>query len=128
MASFLKGIMNKLGGGKSSRAPFINLGAFGKHPGWDDHIDDLGLESSQLINAKSPFLPYFAATGKPALPGGRSDQRQSKTCIRVEQVEVGCNGISRIDPHFDRQHQREEDQPERGFTKRKAKINDGEGR
>jgi len=55
VASFLKGIMNKLGGGKSSRAPFINLGAFGKHPGWDDHIDDLGLESSQLINAKRIF-------------------------------------------------------------------------
>ncbi len=55
MASFLKGIMSKLGGGRSSRAPFINLGAFGKHPGWDDHIDDLGLESPQLINAKRIF-------------------------------------------------------------------------
>jgi len=47
--------MSKLGGGRSSRAPFINLGAFGKHPGWDDHIDDLGLESPQLINAKRIF-------------------------------------------------------------------------
>lgn len=55
MASFIKGIMSKLGGGKSSRAPFIHLGAFGKHPGWDDHIDDLGLESPQLINAKRIF-------------------------------------------------------------------------
>jgi hypothetical protein len=55
VASFLKGIMSKLGGGKSSRAPFFNLGAFGKHPGWDDHIDDLGLESPQLINAKRIF-------------------------------------------------------------------------
>ena len=47
--------MSKLGGGKSIRAPFVNLGAFGKHPGWDDHIDDLGLESPQLINAKRIF-------------------------------------------------------------------------
>ena len=53
--AFFKGIMSKLGGGRSSRAPFINLGAFGKHPGWDDHIDDLGLESPQLINAKRIF-------------------------------------------------------------------------
>ena len=55
MAGFLKGIMSKLGGGRGGRAPFINLGAFGKHPGWDDHIDDLGLESPQLINAKRIF-------------------------------------------------------------------------
>jgi hypothetical protein len=47
--------MSKLGGGKSARAPFIHLGAFGKHPGWNDHIDDLGLESPQLINAKRIF-------------------------------------------------------------------------
>jgi hypothetical protein len=47
--------MSKLGGGKASRAPFIHLGAFGKHPGWNDHIDDLGLESPQLINAKRIF-------------------------------------------------------------------------
>ena len=55
MASFLKGIMNKLGGGRSGRAPFIHLGAFGKHPGWNDHVDDMGLESEQLINAKRIF-------------------------------------------------------------------------
>ena len=55
MGSFLSNIMSKLGGGRGSRAPFINLGAFGKHPGWDDHIDDLGLESPQLINAKRIF-------------------------------------------------------------------------
>lgn len=30
----------------------IFLGAFGKHPGWDDHIDDLGLETESLVEAK----------------------------------------------------------------------------
>jgi hypothetical protein len=55
VGSFLSNIMSKLGGGRGGRAPFINLGAFGKHPGWDDHIDDLGLESPQLINAKRIF-------------------------------------------------------------------------
>jgi hypothetical protein len=54
MGSFLSNIMNKLGG-RSTRAPFMHLGAFGKHPGWNDHIDDLGLETPQLINAKRIF-------------------------------------------------------------------------
>jgi len=30
----------------------IFVGAFGKHPGWDDHIDDIGLETDVLIAAK----------------------------------------------------------------------------
>ncbi len=30
---------------------YIALGAFGKHPGWDDHIEDLGLETDSLIVA-----------------------------------------------------------------------------
>lgn len=32
--------------------PQIFLGAFGKHPGWDDHMDDLGLETESLVEAK----------------------------------------------------------------------------
>lgn len=28
------------------------LGAFGKHPGWDDHIDDIGLETDRLVTLK----------------------------------------------------------------------------
>src|SRR5688572_26453987 len=31
----------------------IFLAAFGKHPGWDDHVEDLGLESESLVYAKS---------------------------------------------------------------------------
>jgi len=30
----------------------IFVGAFGKHPGWDDHIDDIGLDTDALIAAK----------------------------------------------------------------------------
>jgi hypothetical protein len=32
--------------------PKVWLGAFGKHPGWDDHIDDIGLETESLLFAK----------------------------------------------------------------------------
>jgi len=30
----------------------VQLAAFGKHPAWDDHIDDIGLESESLLLAK----------------------------------------------------------------------------
>ena len=32
--------------------PAIYLGAYGKHPGWDDHIDDIGLDTESLLLAK----------------------------------------------------------------------------
>jgi formylglycine-generating enzyme required for sulfatase activity len=33
----------------------VFLGAFGKHPGWDDHVEDLGLETGSLNTAKVLF-------------------------------------------------------------------------
>jgi hypothetical protein len=32
--------------------PVVQLAAFGKHPGWDDHIEDIGLTTESLILAK----------------------------------------------------------------------------
>jgi hypothetical protein len=32
--------------------PRLWLAAFGKHPGWNDHIDDLGVETDRLVAAK----------------------------------------------------------------------------
>ena len=40
--------------------PFF-LAAFGKHPGWDDHVEDLGLETGSLIFAKT--LLYVQGIG-----------------------------------------------------------------
>jgi hypothetical protein len=34
---------------------YAGLAAFGKHPGWDDHVEDLGLETESLIIAKTLF-------------------------------------------------------------------------
>ncbi len=34
---------------------YIGLAAFGKHPGWDDHVEDLGLETESLNIAKTLF-------------------------------------------------------------------------
>ncbi len=33
-------------------APRVYLGGFGKHPGWNDHLDDLGLVTTSLIEAR----------------------------------------------------------------------------
>ena len=42
--------------------PQVCLGAFGKHPGWDDHMDDLGLETESLLQAK--HLLYVQGIGQ----------------------------------------------------------------
>lgn len=33
-------------------APRIYVGAFGKHPGWNDHLDDIGLVTGSLVTAR----------------------------------------------------------------------------
>jgi hypothetical protein len=32
--------------------PKLSLAAFGKHPGWDDHIPGIGVETEGLANLK----------------------------------------------------------------------------
>jgi hypothetical protein len=45
--------LNQLKSGlRSSAVPQAHLAAFGKHPGWDDHLDDLGLDTEPLLAAK----------------------------------------------------------------------------
>ncbi|HEY5814000.1 MAG TPA: hypothetical protein VIT23_15270 [Terrimicrobiaceae bacterium] len=53
MSKFLKSFLHE-GQGLFSRKTKAQayLGAFGKHPGWDDHIDDIGLETESLLLAK----------------------------------------------------------------------------
>jgi hypothetical protein len=53
MSRFSKKFLRE-GEGMFSRKtkPTIHLGAYGKHPGWDDHIDDIGLETESLLLAK----------------------------------------------------------------------------
>jgi hypothetical protein len=51
VATFMKNLSRLLGGAQKLE-PAVHLAAFGKHPGWNDHIDDQGLDTDQLINAK----------------------------------------------------------------------------
>jgi hypothetical protein len=53
MSQFLKKFLRENQGMFSrKRKPAIYLGAYGKHPGWDDHIDDIGLDTESLLLAK----------------------------------------------------------------------------
>lgn len=49
------------GGGSSKGKPRAFLSAFGKHPGWNDHLDDIGLETDSLVLAKQ--LLYVEGIG-----------------------------------------------------------------
>ena len=49
MASWLDRLRNSF---TSKAAPSISLGAFGKHPGWADHIEDIGLDTEAMLAAR----------------------------------------------------------------------------
>lgn len=38
---------------RTGKGQGVHVGAFGKHPGWDDHIDDQGLDTALLTELKS---------------------------------------------------------------------------
>jgi hypothetical protein len=52
MSDFLKNFLLKDPHLSSVGQRYIALAAFGKHPGWDDHVEDLGLETQSLNLAK----------------------------------------------------------------------------
>lgn len=52
MAAWLNDIGSKIGSFIGKRAASAHVGAFGKHPGWNDHLDDIGLDTEPLIAAK----------------------------------------------------------------------------
>jgi hypothetical protein len=37
---------------RAENLPKVHMAAFGKHPGWDDHIEDIGLTSPSLVLAR----------------------------------------------------------------------------
>jgi hypothetical protein len=52
LAAFIKSL-SRLFGGSGKQEPAAHLAAFGKHPGWNDHLDDIGLETNPLVSAKT---------------------------------------------------------------------------
>src|SRR5436190_22220494 len=55
----MAGFLQKLkGGGQGGAEPSelrLTLAAFGKHPGWDDHIPGIGVETEALAHVKQAF-------------------------------------------------------------------------
>ncbi|MCJ7729252.1 MAG: hypothetical protein MUO27_05180, partial [Sedimentisphaerales bacterium] len=53
MGSILKKIVERFNArGQEAASERVFVAAFGKHPGWDDHIDDIGLETDILVAVK----------------------------------------------------------------------------
>ena len=53
MGSFLRRLAGLLARSSDDRnGAQVYLGAFGKHPGWEDHIEDIGLDSPRLVAIK----------------------------------------------------------------------------
>jgi hypothetical protein len=53
LGSILKKIVARFNArGQEAASERVFVAAFGKHPGWDDHIDDIGLETDILVAVK----------------------------------------------------------------------------
>ena len=63
MASILKKIVERFNT-KGQKIPSgkVSVAAFGKHPGWDDHIDDIGLDTDILVAVKR--ILYIQGIGR----------------------------------------------------------------
>ena len=57
MPNWLDGLRSKVLGGPTA----VYLGAFGKHPGWDDHIEPINLSSDVLLAARD--ILYVSGIG-----------------------------------------------------------------
>ncbi|MEL7474037.1 MAG: hypothetical protein AAGK04_12035 [Planctomycetota bacterium] len=48
----LKQLGKLLGGGRGDDRPVLRAAVFGKHPGWDDHMEELGLTTTGLVELR----------------------------------------------------------------------------
>ncbi|MCD6304191.1 MAG: hypothetical protein J7M21_04435, partial [Planctomycetes bacterium] len=69
----------KLLSGKARKAPEVFLAAFGKHPGWYDHIEHLGIETEDLAELKG--LLYVQGIG------GQIDRGAWENLADVQRIE-----------------------------------------
>ncbi|CAN5806411.1 hypothetical protein BH11PLA1_BH11PLA1_17790 [soil metagenome] len=58
----------------ASRTPRVQVAAVGKHPAWDDHIDDIGLATPELVQARRTFYAEALAGNVDSTSWGAPDQ------------------------------------------------------
>ena len=76
MESLIKRIKQRVSGrGASRESSRVVAAAFGKHPGWDDHMDDIGLETPALVAIKRVL--YVQGIGK-NIDNGKWAELESK--------------------------------------------------
>jgi hypothetical protein len=89
LASILKKIakgFNQRGRNAASKRVFI--AAFGKHPGWDDHIDDIGLETDVLVTVKR--ILYIQGSGSNIDSGSWDKLEEDQRLEKFQHVFMWC--------------------------------------
>ena len=79
MPSWIDGLKAKVLG----TPPGVHLGAFGKHPGWDDHIEPIGLDSEPLLAARD--ILYVRGIGG-AIDAALWDKKPEETLPGIAHV------------------------------------------
>ncbi len=80
MPSWFDGLRTKvLGNG----TPGVYLGAFGKHPGWNDHIEPIGLDSEALLAARD--ILYVRGIGG-VIDGALWEKKLEETLPQIAHV------------------------------------------
>jgi len=85
LGRFVKRFNPKAQGVSSER---VFVGAFGKHPGWDDHIDDIGLETEIFVNVKR--LLYVQGIGGNIDSGSWGKLEENELIEGFKHVFVWC--------------------------------------
>jgi len=74
--------------GDSADGNRVITAAFGKHPGWDDHMDDIGLETSALVAVKR--ILYVQGIGKNIDSGKWAELESRQSAIEFGHTFIWC--------------------------------------
>jgi hypothetical protein len=94
MDSLLRRIKSRIwlpGGPGDTR---LSVAAFGKHPGWDDHMEDLGLDTDALVAVKR--ILYVQGIAGNIERGQWSQLEKKQASIEFGHTFVWCRGEDRI--------------------------------
>ncbi len=72
----------------SSAGSHAALAAFGKHPGWDDHMEDIGLETHTLVTVKR--ILYVQGIGANIEHGKWAELEAKRLAIEFDHTFVWC--------------------------------------